>query len=49
MRDQQHRSARDLRHRGLGRRRFGGELFGHPVPDPFGDGEFVALGPELRA
>ncbi|MCX5317333.1 hypothetical protein [Streptomyces sp. NBC_00154] len=46
VRDQQHRTTRHLR-----RRRHNchlrGELFGHPVPGPFGDGEFVALGPHL--
>ncbi|MFE4870467.1 hypothetical protein [Streptomyces sp. NPDC056682] len=46
MRDQQHRSACDLRHWRLGRRRFGSKLFG--PPDPLYDGEFVALCPDLR-
>ncbi|MEV6055689.1 hypothetical protein [Streptomyces sp. NPDC052107] len=47
VRDQQHRTGRHLRRRRHSRRRFHGELFGHPVPNPFGDVEFATLGPHL--
>ncbi|MFC7184809.1 hypothetical protein ACFQMG_35205, partial [Kitasatospora paranensis] len=46
VRGQRHRSACDLHRRRLGRRRFRSELSGHPLPDPFRDGEFVALSPK---
>ncbi|WP_225102753.1 hypothetical protein [Streptomyces sp. CoH27] len=39
--------ARDLHRSRCGRRLFRRELLGHPFPDPFRDGEFVALGPHL--
>ncbi|WP_159047923.1 hypothetical protein [Streptomyces sp. WM6378] len=48
MRDQRHRLSARL----PGHRRGGGaivsELFGHPLKDPFGDGEFIPLGPHFR-
>ncbi|MFJ5594747.1 hypothetical protein ACIQCG_34030 [Streptomyces noursei] len=44
MRDQHHRLPVHWRGRGA----FVGELFAHPLKDPFGDGELVPFGPYLR-
>lgn len=45
VRDQHHRPAAYLPRRRRGRGALVSKLFAHPLKDPFGDGQFIKLGP----